>query len=100
MVTAHGCKVVLSTAESMVDIHDNVGVWLGAEKKRRMEAAEKGRNEKKGEREAKKHRTAMAVWSHRYPAKLHDPRSASAYRSFQILFSSLRKIISLRVQDA
>jgi len=66
-----GCGIALSVAESMIDIHDNVDRYDAARKK--GEAMGKGRNEKK--REAKKHRAAMAAWSHRYPAELHDFRS-------------------------
>lgn len=56
VVVAHECEVVLSTAESMVDIHDNVGwnMTRRGKKKRRMEAAEKGRNEKKGRERSEK----------------------------------------------
>lgn len=64
--------VTLSVAKSMIDIHDNVDRYDAARKKR-DEMMGKGRNGKKGE--AKKHRVAMAVWSHRYPAELHDFRS-------------------------
>jgi len=98
VVVAHGYAAMLSTAESMIDIHDNVDRNDSTrKKKKRLETAEKGRNEKKGVREAKKHRAAMAVWSHRYPAELRDPRSASAYRSLQTRSSSLWK--SLASQD-
>ncbi|EFN74630.1 hypothetical protein EAG_15950 [Camponotus floridanus] len=57
VVVAHGYEAMLSTAESMmIDIHDNVGrnMTRRGKKKKRLEAAEKGRNEKKGVREAKK----------------------------------------------
>lgn len=56
----------------MIDIHDNVDRYDAARKKR-DEAMGKGRTGEK--REAKKHRAAMAVWSHRYPAELRDFRS-------------------------
>lgn len=65
--------VALSVAESMIDVHDNVDRYDAARKKR-DEAMEKGK-ETGEKREAKKHRAAMAAWSHRYPAELRDFRS-------------------------
>lgn len=64
----------LSVAESMIGIHDNVDRY-DAVRKKRDEAMGKGRNEKKKKGEAKQHRAAMAVWSHRYPAESRDFRS-------------------------
>lgn len=62
----------LSVVESMIDIHDNVDRY-DATRKKETKRWEKGETGEK--REAKKHRAAMAAWSHRYPAESRDFRS-------------------------
>lgn len=56
----------------MIDIHDNVDRY-DATRKKETKRWEKGETGEK--REAKKHRAAMAAWSHRYPAESRDFRS-------------------------
>lgn len=77
----------------------------GKKKETNVEAGREGR-EAGTKNRVKKHRPAMAVWSHRYPAELRDPRFRRVYRSLQTracflisrcqLLFSLRKFIASR----